>query len=326
MPLPKSLINQLTLPIIGAPMFLISTPELVISQCCAGIVGTFPTLNARPKENLKSWIQEIKQGCARFKESHPNALVAPFGVNLVALDSNKRLDHDLDICIEENVPIIITSMRSPKDVSQAIHSYGGLHFHDVINRRHAEKAIESGVDGLVLVTNGAGGHAGMLNPFAFVSEIRTFFKGTILLAGCITSGNDILASQILGADLAYIGTRFIATKEANATDEYKHMILSSTANDIVYTPEFTGVNINILKPSLKKYDINPDDVSPPTYKKPHPLVLAWKHWRLRDIKKWKDLWSAGQGVGTINSIVSVSDYIKQLCNEYEDARKTHLSM
>ena len=325
MSLPDSLVNQLTLPVIGAPMFLISSPELVIAQCCSGIVGTFPTLNARPKEDLKTWIQTIKQGCLDFQQTNPSAKVAPFGVNLVALDSNKRLDHDLSVCIEEQVPIIITSMRAPKDVSQAIQSYGGIHFHDVINRRHAEKAIESGVDGLVLVSSGAGGHAGMINPFAFVSEIRRIFTGTILLAGCITSGKDILASQILGADLAYIGTRFIATKEANASDDYKQMLLSSTANDIVYTPEFTGVNINILKPSLKKYGINPNNVSPPTYKKPHPLVLAWKHWRLRDIKKWKDLWSAGQGVGNIHSILSVADYVQQLSQEYNDAQQTHLS-
>ena len=325
MALPERLINQLKIPVIGAPMFIISTPELVIAQCCAGIVGTFPTLNARPKENLLAWIQTIKQGCHDFQQANPTATVAPFGVNLVALDSNKRLDHDLDVCIQEKVPIIITSMRAPKDVSQAIHAYGGIHFHDVINRRHAEKAIEAGVDGLVLVASGAGGHAGMLNPFAFINEIRTIFDGTILLAGCLTSGNDILASQILGADLAYIGTRFIATKEANASDDYKQMLLASQANDIVYTPEFTGVNINILKPSLKKYGINPNNVAPPSYKKPHPLVLAWKHWRLRDIKKWKDLWSAGQGVGNIHSILPVADYVQQLINEYDAARNLHLS-
>ncbi|MBI60397.1 nitronate monooxygenase [bacterium] len=326
MPLPKSLLNQLSLPVVGAPMFLVSSPKLVISQCCSGIIGTFPTLNARPQETLRSWIQEIKEGCLNYQEQHPQSTVAPFGINLVALDSNKRLEHDLNICLEEKVPIIITSMRAPSDISQAIHSYGGIHFHDVINRRHAEKAIEAGVDGLVLVTNGAGGHAGMLNPFAFVKEIRSFFDGIILLAGCLTSGKDILASQILGADLAYIGTRFIATKEANASEMYKNMLVSATAQDIIYTPEFTGVNINILKPSLKKYNINPDTVSPPRYKKPNPLVLAWKHWRLRDIKKWKDLWSAGQGVGNISSILSVADYVDQLEQEYDLARNDYLAL
>lgn len=324
MPLPDLLRNNLAIPVVGAPMFIISTPRLVIAQCCAGIVGSFPTLNARPKEQLRSWIQEIKQGCEEFKLANPKARVAPFAVNLVALDSNQRLDHDLKICIEEKVPIIITSMRAPKAISQAIHDYGGIHFHDVINRRHAEKAIESGVDGLVLVCNGAGGHAGMLNPFAFINEIRPLFNGTLLLAGSLSNGNDILASQVLGADLAYIGTRFIATTEANASDDYKQMILASKAQDIIYTPEFTGVNINILGPCLKKYGIAKDSVAPPRYKKPHPLVLAWKHWRLKDVKKWKDLWSAGQGVGSINSILSVKDYVEELISGYTMARKSHL--
>jgi len=318
---PKAALKELRIPVIGAPMFLLSQPSLVIAQCCSGICGTFPSLNARPQSELKNWIHQIKTECNSFQEQHPFAKVGPFGVNLVALDSNQRLQQDLETCIEEKVPIIITSMKPPQDVVKAVHSYGGLHLHDVINRRHAEKAIEAGVDGLILVCNGAGGHAGTLNPFAFLSEIRQIYDGIIMLAGCISTGKDILASQVLGADYAYIGTRFIVTKEANASDKYKNMIIQSGANDIIYTPEFTGVNASFLKGSIEAIGINPYKVSGPSYKKPNKLWLLYKHWRMKKVKKWKDLWSAGQGVTSIKDILSVEQCVTQLYDEYNIAKK-----
>jgi nitronate monooxygenase len=312
-------LNHLKLPIIGAPMFLVSQPNLVIAQCCAGICGTFPAINARPQSELKKWIQLIKAECKNFQQLNPTKKVAPFGVNLVALESNKRLQQDLEICIEEKVPIIITSMKPPTDVVKAVHSYGGLHFHDVINRRHALKAIEAGVDGLILVCNGAGGHAGNLNPFAFLSEIRQIYDGIIILAGCISTGKDILASQILGADLVYMGTRFIATTQANAVDDYKNMIIKSNSNDIIYTPEFTGVSANFLKKSIEKMGINPNKVASHSQKKPNKLWLYYKHWKMKKIKKWKDLWSAGQGVSSIHTIETVETCIDTLYTQYKAA-------
>lgn len=315
----KSPLNQMRLPIIGAPMFLVSQPNLVIAQCQAGIAGTFPSLNARPQSELKKWITLIKEECAQYKRENPSKIVGPFGVNLVALDSNKRLRQDLDTCVEEKVPIIITSMKPPADVVKEVQSYGGIHLHDVINKRHALKAIEAGVDGLILVCNGAGGHAGTLNPFAFINEIKQIYDGLIILAGCISTGRDILASQILGADLVYMGTRFIATNQANALDEYKNMIVKSSTNDIIYTPEFTGVSANFLRDSIKKIGFNPDKTSPHSNKKPNKLWLLYKHWKMKKIKKWKDLWSAGQGVSAIHKITSVEECIQTLMNEYEAA-------
>ncbi len=316
----NSTLKDLKLPVICAPMFLLSQPDLVIAQCCAGVCGTFPSLNARPQSELKNWIQRIKKECKEFQEKNPDKTVAPFGVNLVALDSNKRLQQDLEVCIEEKVPIIITSMKPPQDVVEAVHSYGGLHFHDVINRRHAEKAIEAGVDGLILVCAGAGGHAGTLNPFAFISEIREIFDGIILLAGCISTGKDILASQVLGADYAYMGTRFIATEEASASDEYKKMVVDSKANDVIYTPEFTGVNATFLRGSIEKVGINPNNVSGPSYKRPNKIWLFYKHWKMKKVKKWKNLWSAGQGVTSINKVQSVEKCVEQLYEEYHQAK------
>lgn len=318
----KEILKELKIPVIGAPMFLLSQPDLVISQCCSGICGTFPSLNARPQSQLKEWIQQIKRECNDFKKKNPSKKVGPFGVNLVALDSNKRLQQDLETCVEEEVPVIITSMKPPQDVVKAVHSYGGLHFHDVINRRHAEKAIEAGVDGLILVCSGAGGHAGSLNPFAFLSEVREMYDGIIMLAGCLSTGKDILASQILGADYAYMGTRFIATKEANASYKYKKMVVEGRANDIVYTPDFTGVNASFLKASIEEVGVNPNKVSGPSYKKPSKWWLLYKHWRMKKVKKWKDLWSAGQGVTAIKKITSVDECVEQLYSEYELAKQT----
>ena len=309
--------SSLDLPIIGAPMYIISQPQLVSAQCCNGIAAAFPSLNARPQHVLKQWIQDIKQTCTAAKQKDPAQTISPFGVNLVALDSNKRLQQDLEVCINEKVPFIITSMKPPTDVNKAIHSYGGLHFHDVINRRHAEKAIEAGVDGLILVCAGAGGHAGTLNPFAFCAEIRPLFDGLIILAGCINTAKDIKAAQLLGADLVYMGTRFIPTIEAHASDTYKEMIIKANMDDIIYTSEFTGVNANFLKPSIKAVGINPASIAAPSNKKPNKLWLAWKHWRMKNKKQWKDIWSAGQGVTNIHNIENVKNVIATIKKEYE---------
>ena len=316
---------SLTLPIVGAPMFLVSQPELVVAQCLSGIAAAFPSLNARPQSVLKTWIHDIKHRCNSAANEYPNRTIGPYGVNLVALDSNKRLEQDLAVCIDEKVPFIITSMRPPKDVNKAVKAYGGLHFHDVINRRHAEKAIEAGVDGLVLVCSGAGGHAGVLNPFAFLAEIRPLFDGLILLAGCINHANDIIAAQILGADLVYMGTRFIATKEAHADLAYKQMLVDSNMDDVLYTSEFTGVNANFLRKSIVKAGLNPNNISGPISKKPNKLWLAWKHWRMKHKKQWKDIWSAGQGVANIHSIVSVDELVNSIAHDYHQNRKSFFS-
>ena len=301
-------LSGLKVPVFGAPMFIVSYPELVIAQCNAGVVGCFPSLNARSPDQLRDWIVQIKAALT--------ADAAPFSVNLVALDSNKRYMADLAICVEEKVPIVITSMRAPHDVVEAVHGYGGLHFHDVINRRHAEKAIESGVDGLILVCTGAGGHAGMLHPYAFVQEIRSFYSGTVILSGSITSGAEVFASRLLGVDYCYIGTRFIATHEANADDAYKRMITHAGVDDIVYTPEFTGVNANFLKESIQHSGIDPNSLSGPLYRKPNKLLLWWKHFKLRHSKQWKELWSAGQSVAGTGDIISVSEYVSRLERDY----------
>ena len=301
-------------------MFLVSQPKLIIAQCTAGVAGLFPSLNARPQSELKSWIREIKAGLAAYQDAHPGAVVAPFGVNLVAIDRQQRLEQDLAVCVEEKVPLIVTSMRAPRDVAAAVHAYGGFHFHDVTTRRHAEKAIEAGVDGLVLVAHGAGGHAGTLNPFAFLAEVRQFYSGTIALAGCLYSGRDVLAAQVLGADLAYIGTGFIATQEANAKDRYKQMIVDAKAEDIIYTPEFTGVNASFLKASIEDAGIKASQVAGPATGKPSKLWLMWKHWRMKHAKQWRDIWSAGQGVTEIQQVLGVHAYVEQLKREYDVAR------
>ena len=310
---PEEWKTRLRLPVIGAPMFIVSTPELVIAQCQAGIIGTFPSLNARPQSQLRDWIQQIKAG---IKDEQNESV--PFGVNLVAMASNQRLEADLAVCIEEKVPLIITSMKPPGHIAKAVHSYGGQHFHDVTTIHHAQKAIEAGVDGLILVSAGAGGHAGRLNPFAFVKEVRQFYQGSIILAGAITSGQDIRAAQCLGADMVYIGSRFISTKEANADQAYKDMLVSAGADDIIYTPHFTGVNASFMKASIQAAGLDPSNLTPPMLKKPQKWRLWLKHWQLRHLKKWKDIWSAGQGVGAINEIISVETYIQQLAQQYQN--------
>jgi nitronate monooxygenase len=305
----------LRLPAIGAPMFIVSVPDLVIAQCTAGIVGAFPALNARPKEKLEEWIVEIKEGCDAYRRAHPGAKVAPFAVNQIVHASNDRLEHDVEVCVRQRVPIQITSLRPPADVVKAAHSYGGVVFHDIISMRHAEKAAEQGVDGLILVCAGAGGHAGMLSPFALVPEVKRFFTGTIILSGSIATGGAILAAQAVGADLAYLGTRFLATREANAQPAYKQMLIDSAAADIVYTNLFSGVLGNYLKHSVRNAGLDPDDL--PVADK---TKMNFGSGGNTAVKAWRDIWGAGQGVGSIGDAPPVADLVTRLEAEYNTAR------
>ena len=262
MALPDLLTHSLRLPLIGAPMFIVSGPDLVIAQCTAGIVGSFPALNARPQSRLDEWLNRIETALDEYRSANPGAPVAPYAVNQIVHASNDRLEADLEVCVKHEVPIVITSLRPPAAVIDAVHGYGGLVFHDVISLRHARKAIEQGVDGIIAVTAGAGGHAGPVSPFALVKEIRREFDGTIILSGAMSVGGDILAAQAIGADLAYMGTRFIATPEANAVPEYKEMIVDSSAADIVYTPYFTGIHGSYLRGSIERAGLDPDRFDP----------------------------------------------------------------
>lgn len=308
---------QMSLPVIGAPLFIVSNPELVIAQCTSGIVGAFPALNARPAEALEEWIVRIGAALAAHREAHPGDRVAPFAVNQIIHQSNDRLDHDLDLCAKHRVPVIITSLRAPDDVVKRVHAYGGVVFHDVINIRHAQKALEAGVDGLVLVCAGAGGHAGTLSPFALVREVRRFFAGPIALSGAITDGAGVLAAEALGADFAYMGTRFVATREANATDAYKQAIVASAASDIVYTPYFTGVHGNYLRSSIVNAGLDPDNL-PPVDKT--AMNFGTGRGKENGKKPWKDIWGAGQGVGNIVDVPGAREVIARLAEEYRAAR------
>jgi nitronate monooxygenase len=315
MSLPAALRAHLSLPVIGAPLFIISNPDLTIAQCKAGVIGAFPALNARPAAQLEEWLQRITTELADFKAANPRAKVAPFAVNQIVHQSNDRLQHDLEVCVKYRVPIVITSLRAPSEVVPVVHAYGGLVFHDVINVRHARKAIEAGVDGLILVCAGAGGHAGMLSPFALVPEVRRIFDATIILAGAITRGEHVLAAQAMGADLAYVGTRFIATTEARASDAYKRMIVESTAADIVYSDFFSGVRGNYLRGSIVASGLDPDNL-PPGDKS----AMKYGSEGSSRAKTWRDIWGAGQGVGNIDNITSATEVIGQLGREYEAAR------
>ena len=315
MALPDNLARNLRIPLIGAPMFIVSVPDLVVAQCTSGIVGSFPALNARPQERLEEWIVDIKSRLVEFAEANPGAPVAPFAVNQIVHASNTRLMEDIETCVRHEVPIVITSLRPPGEVVKAVHSYGGLVFHDVISLRHARKAMEQGVDGIIAVCAGAGGHAGPLSPFALVKEIRREFDGVLILSGAMSSGGDILAAQAMGADLAYIGTRFIATREANATDAYKQMIVSSAAADIVYTSLFTGVHGSYLRGSIENAGLDPDNL-PGADKSAMDFASASKS----DAKAWRDIWGAGQGVGNIDEILPTRDLVLRIEAEYEEAR------
>ncbi|NKE45897.1 nitronate monooxygenase [Roseomonas frigidaquae] len=304
MPLPALLQGRLRLPAIGAPLFIVSNPELVIAQCRAGMVGSFPALNARPKEELDPWLTRIR---AALTDQD-----APFAVNLIVHASNDRVEHDLAVCARHRVPIIITSLRAPHAVVDAVHEWGGLVFHDVTNLRHARKAIEAGVDGLILVAAGAGGHAGTLSPFALVAEVRRIFDGPLILSGAITTGGQILAAQAMGADLAYLGTRFIASAEANAAEGYKRMIVEAKAEDVLYTPFFTGIPGNYLKPSITASGLDPDAL---------PVVdKTSANFGTTRVKPWKDVWGAGQGVGSITDTPPAAEIVARLRAEYAAAK------
>jgi len=307
MGIPASLNQNLALPVICAPMFIISNPDLVITQCKGGVIGSFPALNARPKDLLDEWLTRIKAELA----ADPNA--APFAVNQIIHPSNERLEHDMALCVKHEVPLIITSLSAPTQIVPHVHAYGGKVFHDVISVRHAEKALEAGVDGLILVCAGAGGHAGTLSPFALVGEIRKFYDGPIALSGSITNGQAILAAQAMGADFAYIGTRFIATQEANAVEAYKQAIVDSAAKDVVYTPYFTGVHGNYLTRSIVAAGLDPANL-------PVKDKTAMSFGGARDAKAWKDIWGAGQGVGTIDDVLPAGELITRLKQEYRSAK------
>lgn len=315
MPLPACLDGTLRIPVIGAPMFIVSVPALVTAQCKAGIVGSFPALNARPQEVLDEWLTQISSDLAEYAEQHPDRPVAPYAVNQICHKSNDRLMQDMETCVRHKVPIIITSLYPPAEIVDAVHSYGGVVFHDVINLRHAEKAIEQGVDGIITVCAGAGGHAGTTSPFALVKEVREVFDGTIILSGSMSRGNDALAALAIGADLAYIGTRFIATTEANAPDGYKEMIVSSKSADIVYTSLFTGVHGSYLRGSIENAGMDPDSL-PEADKSKMDFGSAGAS----KAKAWRDIWGAGQGVGSVHDIPSVEELVLRMADEYEDAR------
>jgi nitronate monooxygenase len=313
MSLPTLLEGKLRIPVIGAPLFIVSGPKLVIAQCKAGIVGGFPALNARPQSMLDEWLAQISEELAAHKKSNPGIPVAPYAVNQIVHQSNSRLEHDVEKCVKYKVPIVITSLRPPAEVVDAVHSYGGIVFHDVINIRHAHKAIDQGVDGIITVCAGAGGHAGTTSPFALVKEVRKIFGGTIILSGSMSRGNDALAAQAMGADLAYFGTRFIATQEANAPSAYKEMIVDSAAADIVYTNLFTGVHGSYLKGSVVNAGLDPDDL--PEGELRHMNFASGSS----KAKAWRDIWGAGQGVGTIDDIPSVADLVERMEAEYREA-------
>ena len=308
--------NRLRLPAIASPLFIISNHDLVIAQCKAGIVGSFPALNARPGPVLEEWLKRITSELAEYDAKHPDAPSAPFAVNQIVHSSNDRLQHDVEMCVKYKVPIIITSLGAKEDLNRAIHSYGGIVLHDVINQFFARKAIEKGADGLILVASGAGGHAGVQSPFAIVQETREWFDGPIALSGSIATGGAVLAAQAMGADLGYIGSAFIATKEANAAEGYKNAIVEGRADDIVYTNLFTGVHGNYLRPSIAAAGLDPDNLP-----QSDPSKMNFGSGGTTKAKAWKDIWGSGQGIGAIKAITSVDDFVAKLKREYDEAKK-----
>ena len=314
MPLPAQLRDRLRIPVLAAPMYIVSGPELVIEQCKAGVIGSFPTLNARPPEQLDKWLTRIETELAQYQREHPGRKVAPYAVNLIVNKANNRLHADLEVVLKHKTPIVITSLSAPTSLVPRVHEYGGIVFHDVIKVRHAEKALEAGVDGIIAVCAGAGGHAGTLNPFALVNELRRIHHGPLVLAGAITNGDGVLAAEAMGCDLAYLGTRFIAAKESMASVRYKRMIVESNAGDIVYTPLFSGVHGSYLAGSIRHAGLDPDHL---------PAEEAPGQYRGRGErpKTWKEIWSAGQGVGNIDDIPSVAELVGRLESEYHAARR-----
>ena len=313
MALPK-IFDRLRLPVIGSPLFLISHPDLVIAQCKAGIVGSFPSLNARPGPVFEDWLKRIEDELGAYDAAHPDTPSAPFACNQIVHKSNDRLDHDVELCVKYKVPIVITSLGARPELNDAIHSYGGIVLHDVITDVFARKAIAKGADGLIAVAAGAGGHAGTISPFALVSEIRRWFDGPVALSGAIATGGAILAARAMGADLAYIGSAFIATEEANAVPAYKTMIAGSSAADILYTDHFTGVHGNYLKPSIVAAGMDPD-------------ALVGERGSLGDLAKdnpdakaWRDIWGCGQGIGAVDAVLPVAGLVDRLAGEYREAQ------
>jgi nitronate monooxygenase len=311
-----AVLQNLRLPVIGAPMFIASGPALVLAQCKAGIAGAFPALNARPPAMLDTWLTDIQAELAAYRAAHPDAVVGPIAVNQIVHQSNDRLQHDVEVCVRHKVPIIISSLRAPpKNMLDAIHAYGGIVLHDVISIRHAQKALEAGVDGLILVAAGAGGHAGTLSPFALVGEVRKFFQGPIALSGAIASGGAILAAQAMGADLAYIGTRWLATRESNVGEDYRQAIIESAAADIVYTNLFTGVHGNYLKSSIARAGLDPDHLP-----QADKSAMNFGSGGNSAAKAWRDIWGAGQGVGLIGDAPTTAEVVARLEAEYRAAR------
>ena len=316
MPLP-AVLAKLPLPIIGAPLFIISNPKLVIEQCKAGVVGAMPALNARPASQLDEWLAEITESLAAHDRAHPDLPAAPFAINQIVHKSNDRLEHDLQVCAKYKVPIVITSLGARTEVNDTVHGWGGVVLHDIINNAFARKAIEKGADGLIAVAAGAGGHAGVKSPFALIQEIRAWFDGPLALSGAIATGGAVLAAQALGADFAYIGSAFIATEEARAVEGYKQAIVEGSSDDIVYSNLFTGVHGNYLKPSIRAAGMDPDKLP-----EGDPSKMNFGG----DARKaWKDIWGCGQGIGAIREIVPARALIERLAREYEEARRRLLS-
>ena len=315
MAIPEIMQDRLSVPVVGAPLFIISNPDLVIAQCKAGVVGSFPSLNARPIEQLDDWLSQISEELDEYAKANPEKKVAPFAVNQIVHKSNSRLEQDLAMCVKHKVPIVITSLGAVPEVNDAIHSYGGIVLHDIINNRHANSAIRKGADGLIAVATGAGGHAGTMSPFSLIQDIREWFEGPLLLSGSIANGGAILAAQAMGADMAYIGSPFIATHEARAAQEYKEAIVEGKGKDIVYTNLFTGIHGNYLRSSVEKAGLDPDDLP---QSDPSKMNFGGGN---SDAKAWKDIWGCGQGIGAINEIVGAAELVARLVAEYEAAKK-----
>ncbi|MDD2860678.1 MAG: nitronate monooxygenase family protein [Acidiphilium sp.] len=314
MSIPPSLRNRLAIPVIGSPLFILSNPALVIAQCTAGIVGSFPALNARPEAMLDDWLAEIAEALAAWDKANPDRPAAPFAVNQIVHRSNARLERDLELCVKHRVPLVITSLGARPEVNAAVHSYGGIVLHDIIDNRFAHKAIEKGADGLIAVAAGAGGHAGTISPFALVQEIRAWFDGPLALSGAIATGRSVLAAEAMGADFAYIGSAFIATDEANASTPYKQAIVDGGAGDIVYTNLFTGVHGNYLRPSILAAGLDPDAL-------PQSDASAMNFHEGAKAKAWKDIWGSGQGIGAIDAVVPARIRVERLIAEYRAARQ-----
>lgn len=316
MPVPACMQGRLTLPVVGAPLFIISNPDLVIAQCKAGVVGSFPALNARPAEVLDEWLTRINEELDAYNQANPDKPAAPYAVNQIVHNSNDRLMHDVEMCVKHKVPIVITSLGARPEVFEAIHSYGGICLHDVINNMFAHKAIEKGADGLICVASGAGGHAGTLSPLAFINEVREWFDGPILLSGAIATGGGVLAAQAMGADLAYIGSAFIATDEANADTAYKQALVEHAASDIVYTNLFTGVHGNYLRPSIEAAGLDPNNLP-----ESDPSKMSFGSGGSNKSKAWKDIWGCGQGIGAVKEITSAATLVNRLESEYLETKK-----